>query len=92
MTARDPSSARVVCSDKNLLWQAAFFLERCRFFDAAGRVDYHLFTSATVPDHLHAAFGDTHIRENVSTNLASDKFQSLDYVTPATLLRITAIG
>lgn len=96
MTPSNPDSAKtsalVVCVDKNLLWQAAFFLNRAMAAEADDPFDYYLYTTDPLDGALAACFPDAvkiiEVREDI---VPKEDFKSHGFVTPATLLRIKAL-
>lgn len=83
--------AVVVCSDRNLFWQAAFFLARSLASDREHRLDHYLYCSEPLDDRFRDVLGD---RVKVIEKRAPEVDERVgisSHLTTTALLRIVAL-
>ena len=86
-----PTMAVVICSDKGLFWQGAFFLQRAVGFDADHNIDFFYYCCDTVPEIIRKALPERVILVDWQGDLTKGSFGLSRHLTQATLLRLYAV-
>ena len=90
-TGQKAEMAVVVCTDRNLFWQAAFFLARSLASDREGRLDHYLYCSDPLDDRFRDILGDRVTVVEKQAPEVDGQVGISRHLTTTSLLRITAL-